>query len=238
MTPQRPNPQPAEAERAERILTAARELLLAWGYKRVTVDEIARRARVGKGTVYLHWKTKEILFGELLREEFADVLTHVAEQVQQNPDLARPSTLVRATFLQQTQRPLARAIHTSDDDILGGLATTFDGHPIAQELGHHALLSGLTAVWRRHGLLTPGFTDAEVIYLIDAVLSGFLGGGAAVPPGDAPAPDQCANLLRLTIQGAVEATPPPAEPAVRAAAQDIVDLLFRTREASAPASVD
>ena len=42
-------------ERAGRILDAAAELLLRWGYKRVSIEEIARHAGIGKGTVYLHF---------------------------------------------------------------------------------------------------------------------------------------------------------------------------------------
>ena len=49
-------------ERADRILDTARELLLAWGYRRVTIDELARRAGVGKGTIYLHWRSREEVF--------------------------------------------------------------------------------------------------------------------------------------------------------------------------------
>ena len=49
-------------ERADRILDAARALLLRWGYRRVTIDEISRHAGVGKGTVYLHWRSREQLF--------------------------------------------------------------------------------------------------------------------------------------------------------------------------------
>jgi AcrR family transcriptional regulator len=43
--------------RAARILDATAELLLRHGYRRVTIDDIARHADIGKGTVYLHWKT-------------------------------------------------------------------------------------------------------------------------------------------------------------------------------------
>src|ERR1044071_5478372 len=96
-------PATADGERAERILATARELLLAWGYKRVTVDEIARRARIGKGTVYLHWKTKEVLFTELLRHEFRDVLGFVAARIEQDPARALPDRLAREVFLQMAQ---------------------------------------------------------------------------------------------------------------------------------------
>lgn len=59
--PRRP-PRGHRQLRAERILDTTAELLCQHGYKRVTIDDVARRAGVGKGTVYLHWKTREALF--------------------------------------------------------------------------------------------------------------------------------------------------------------------------------
>jgi AcrR family transcriptional regulator len=57
------------SERGERILDAAGELLLRYGYGRITMDDIARQAGTGKGTIYLHWMTKDELFAALLRRE-------------------------------------------------------------------------------------------------------------------------------------------------------------------------
>ena len=58
----------------ERVLDSAAELLLRWGYQRVTIDEIARHAGIGKGTVYLHFPTKEALFlTMLLRTQWRSV---------------------------------------------------------------------------------------------------------------------------------------------------------------------
>src|SRR5260370_25072675 len=65
--------------RAERILDAAAELIQRWGYNKTTIDDIAKRAGVAKGTMYLHWKTREDLFSALLvREELA-----LAEDIKQ-----------------------------------------------------------------------------------------------------------------------------------------------------------
>ena len=44
---------------------AATALILRWGYNKTTIDDIARQAGVGKGTVYLHWNTREELFATL-----------------------------------------------------------------------------------------------------------------------------------------------------------------------------
>ncbi len=53
-------------ERADRILDAAAELILRWGYRKTTIDDIAKQAGVAKGTIYLHWKTREDLFMALI----------------------------------------------------------------------------------------------------------------------------------------------------------------------------
>ena len=45
--------------RAERILDAAATLVERWGYHKTTIDDIAKQAGVAKGTIYLHWKTRD-----------------------------------------------------------------------------------------------------------------------------------------------------------------------------------
>ncbi|WKX12271.1 TetR/AcrR family transcriptional regulator [Streptomyces sp. NL15-2K] len=215
----------ADDERAERILAAARELLLAWGYKRVTVDEIARRARIGKGTVYLHWKTKETLFTELLRRELHELLGILAAGIEQDPSAALPNRLVREVFLQQTRNPLGRAIHAGDNEVLGALAVTANGLPVIRELGFHTLLARLVDVWRAHGLVTVTASAADQIYTIDAVLTGFMTGGIAVPPSEEFPPDHRADLLGRTIEAALEPSAGPDEVTLRAAAQDVLAAL-------------
>ena len=49
----------AESETADRILDAADRLLGRFGYRKMTVDDLAREAGIGKGTVYLSFRSKE-----------------------------------------------------------------------------------------------------------------------------------------------------------------------------------
>ncbi|HEV2580965.1 MAG TPA: helix-turn-helix domain-containing protein [Ktedonobacteraceae bacterium] len=50
-----PPDQPDERTlRAERLLDVAAALLVRWGYRKTTLDDVAREAGVGKGTIYLH----------------------------------------------------------------------------------------------------------------------------------------------------------------------------------------
>jgi len=41
------------------ILDAADQLLARYGYRKMTIDDLAREVGIGKGTVYLHFKSKE-----------------------------------------------------------------------------------------------------------------------------------------------------------------------------------
>lgn len=64
-------------ERERLILSAAQELLMERGYHEMSIDEIAERVGISKGTVYLHFESKEDLVLALLHRgmrEFATAL--------------------------------------------------------------------------------------------------------------------------------------------------------------------
>jgi AcrR family transcriptional regulator len=55
------------AERRQAIIEAAMEEFISRGFAATRLDDIARRAGVAKGTIYLHFKDKESMFEELIR---------------------------------------------------------------------------------------------------------------------------------------------------------------------------
>ena len=72
------DPRPEEPERARRgrprdpavdaaILTAAVDLLAEVGYARLTMEQVAARAGVGKASVYLRWPNKVALVAEAIQ---------------------------------------------------------------------------------------------------------------------------------------------------------------------------
>lgn len=65
-----PRPKRADAQRnRERIVAAAREVFGGQGID-APMEEVARVAEVGVGTLYRHFPTKQSLLGELLAERF------------------------------------------------------------------------------------------------------------------------------------------------------------------------
>jgi AcrR family transcriptional regulator len=55
------------AERRLAIVEAALDEFIARGFAATRIDDIAKRAGVAKGTIYLHFKDKESMFEELIR---------------------------------------------------------------------------------------------------------------------------------------------------------------------------
>ena len=55
------------AARREAILTAALDEFSARGFEAARLDDVAKRAGVAKGTIYLYFRDKESLFQELIR---------------------------------------------------------------------------------------------------------------------------------------------------------------------------
>lgn len=53
-------------EKKARIISAAKELIAQYGFKKTTMDEIAAKARMGKSSMYYYFKNKEDIFAEIV----------------------------------------------------------------------------------------------------------------------------------------------------------------------------
>src|SRR5947208_15238179 len=105
-------------QRADRILDSARDLLLRWGYRRVTIDELAARAAVGKGTIYLHWRSREEIFHAVSAREAAAMTQAIVDAVRKDPGEVVLHRYLRRPFVEAIERPLLRALYTRDADTL------------------------------------------------------------------------------------------------------------------------
>ena len=63
----KPNRAERAAERRQAIIEAAMEEFISRGFAATRLDDVAKRAGVAKGTIYLHFKDKESMFEELIR---------------------------------------------------------------------------------------------------------------------------------------------------------------------------
>ena len=160
------------AERADRILAAAAELVLRWGYDKTTIDDVARHAGVAKGTIYLHWRSREELFAALLRRDRTEMIDAVRRQVHQDPARATLPGLFGLLVREIQRRPLLRAVMVQDSAVLGKLLarkrTSSTSHEMAAPFGEYL------AKLRKHGLVRDELSTEDHLTVLGVVLHGSL----------------------------------------------------------------
>ncbi|HEV7961583.1 MAG TPA: TetR family transcriptional regulator [Actinoplanes sp.] len=83
------------ADTKQRLYEAAVELIAEQGFSATTVDDIALRAKVAKGTVYYNFASKTALFEELLRHGIGLLTDAFREAVAGLPPREAVAALVR-----------------------------------------------------------------------------------------------------------------------------------------------
>lgn len=79
----------------EKILDAALRVFVQFGFRRVTMNEIAEEAGISRPGLYLVFKSKEQVFAEVVRRALA---SHLAEVQRVLGAAAHPHDAVRAAF--------------------------------------------------------------------------------------------------------------------------------------------
>ncbi|MFI9384662.1 TetR/AcrR family transcriptional regulator [Kutzneria sp. NPDC052558] len=202
-------------ERGERILDAAAELVLRWGYKRVTIEDVAKQAGIGKGTVYLHFRTRSELFLSVLMRESVALTADMLAELKRDPMMMLPAEQARLVYMGAMKRPLLRAMFVRDVELLGDLATD----PAMQPLRRVKidLFGDLFQVLREHGLVRTDQDLESQRYLMGAVQTGFyLARPMMGTYADSYDDEAAAELLAHTVRASLH-TPGPPDPEVLAA---------------------
>ncbi|MFD6100198.1 TetR/AcrR family transcriptional regulator [Nocardiopsis flavescens] len=213
------------ARRAVRILDAAAELLVSLGYGKVTIEDVARRAGVGKGTVYLHFPTKEVLFGLVVVRVQMEVGTALIARMKADPAVIMPGETARWLYLTQYEKPLVNALLARSTETLGGIVETVG-----------ATQSGLTGLRARvmqdyftvlggHGLLGSDRPVEEQNYLFVSAVMGALVSPPLLARQSYPVPEPHvrAEILGESVRRSLEET---ADPEALLAARPEVLALF------------
>jgi AcrR family transcriptional regulator len=107
----RPKRLRADAERNRARLLASAQAAFASGQEQVTLEQIARDADVGIGTLYRHFPTREALVEALYRKELADLCASAADLLATHaPDEALRAWMDRFSGYVTAKREMADAL--------------------------------------------------------------------------------------------------------------------------------
>jgi AcrR family transcriptional regulator len=207
----------AHQERAEQILSAAAELIARFGYKRVTMDDIAIQADIGRGTIYQYWKTREALYTAVIEREFLAVIDEILSAIRRDSREALLHRVVRTEFLAVMRRSILRAIFTADTSMLGKLSK--GGIDQALE-AHRSIIFRELLV--QHGLLRDDISSAELDHALTATVIGFFLVESFDEDRDPLDLERQADLLATTVQRAFEIEAAPE--AIQAVAPQVIQF--------------
>lgn len=201
-----------QQERAERILDAAGALIQRWGYNKTTIDDIARQARVAKGTIYLHWKTREDLFIALLMRESLKLAEDMQQRIVNDPESATLRGMIKHSTLAVLKNPLMKALFLRDNEMLGQFAD--------REYGSAAFASRIDsyetflAFMRTHGIVGTDRSAREQTYILTAIWLGFLQLQSELwmPDEFKCSEEEAVEMLADTVQRALEPRGAPDKP--------------------------
>ncbi|SDH42686.1 TetR/AcrR family transcriptional regulator [Nonomuraea jiangxiensis] len=94
----------------DRVLDAARDCLLAYGVRRTTLTDVARRAGVSRMTLYRRWPDVRSLVADLMTREWVRVVTEL--------DMSDPVRAIVAGVRGLRGHPLWRKIVEADPELL------------------------------------------------------------------------------------------------------------------------
>ncbi len=148
----------------EAVLRAAGDALAEDGFDRLDLAEIARRAGVGKTTVYRRWGTVPGLVADLLGEMATDSLPR-AETGSLLGDLTAQARLVQSTLADARQGPLFRALITAASCDRQTAAALHDFYRVRTEEWAPCVVAAV-----ERGEIPEGTDAAEVIRAVSAPL--------------------------------------------------------------------
>jgi AcrR family transcriptional regulator len=196
------------------------------GYHKTTVEDIAREAGVGKGTLYLHWRSRDALLGALIVREKVAMAEDIKRRIAHDPAGASLRGLLKHAALALMHRPLLKAVLLRDTEAYGRLAQREQEGATSAEV-----LAGFTTylrALREQGLVRIDLPLRTQGALFGSIFLGFLLAAPLLPDAFALSDEGLAELMAETGHRALEPRDPGPLAAYQSAAQALAQHIDRS----------
>lgn len=144
-----PRRQRARQAKRRRIALAAAELFREHGFDATTTEQIAERADVAKGTLFLYAKTKARLLLLVYEAEIEDAVAAALRELQPDAPIVETLIVLFGRFFQMYERDISLARRFVQELVLA--APDDDGQVISTTAAFLARLAGLIRGWQSAG---------------------------------------------------------------------------------------
>lgn len=149
--------------RRARLLEAALGVFLRYGYRKTSMDEVARAADLSRQGLYLHFATKEELFRATVEMALRRALDDAAARLR-DPELSIEEKLIRGfdewlgRYVGMLQGHDVAELIELRDTLLGPLFTEYE-QQFMEAVTRAVRGSGLPAAYKRAGLTARQLAD-------------------------------------------------------------------------------
>lgn len=187
--------------REERLLDAATTLLIRWGYRKTTIDDVAREAGVGKGTIYLHWKDKNELFRAAIVREQQHYINDLQRRIAADPQGGLLHRVITHSMLATFTNPLMAAFIRGKSDLFSGIIGGSEPGLFNQVLGDS---DAYFAQLQEAGLIRKDIPASIITYLLTALKIGVIHSPDLFSQEHQPPMEQLAEVVSDMIRGWLE----------------------------------
>ncbi|HEY0753130.1 MAG TPA: helix-turn-helix domain-containing protein [Ktedonobacteraceae bacterium] len=215
-------------QRADKILDAAAELMLRWGYSKTTLDDIVQLTGVAKGTIYLHWKTREDLFLALIRREYMRLIKDIQQRVASDPEGGTAHGIAKHSMLATMKNPLIKAILLQDSELLNAwMRKEYASATLAQQIAQSLALFEL---FRAHGAIREDIDIRKQVYMLDAITMGFLVLDRYMPDDFKYSDEEVTEMMAETVRRTFEPARSPDAQADEKTKQELANSFIASLE--------
>jgi AcrR family transcriptional regulator len=158
----------ASADKQDVILTAAFHTFAAYGFRRATMDDIARGAGMSRTALYLHFKNKEDIFRSLTERYFDEALRDMQNAL--NTTGLSPAEALQAAFIAKDGKFMEVVLGTPHGREL--LDAGFSLSADLAEAGEARMEVEMTGFLARHRIAPGVGTAQEMANTLKAALKG------------------------------------------------------------------
>jgi AcrR family transcriptional regulator len=195
-----------ERDKRRRILTAAQQVFAEHGFDAARMEEVARRARVGKGTLYNYYESKEDLLIHAVIASMKEVREGIATAV--DPSREQPVRSVEEMLrvaIAAAVRGLTRSSYTLHNQAWGVIARDpearrrlFEAYQVFYNERERDF-EELIEAGARAGQFRSDLDPAQVSLLLQALLDGLL--HRATFDGERVEPSRAFGVLLQLLRG-------------------------------------
>ena len=158
-----------KGKKKESIRRASMELFKTFGFRKVSINDIASKAGVSPATIYNHFGSKE----ELVRDVIKGLLQEVAEKYwaimdSERPFLEKLELIIfdKTELSRQYEGELIQAVASNDPEL----------QELVESISQKALkrMAGFFREGKRLGYINPRVSDEAALLYFDILRKGFL----------------------------------------------------------------